>query len=387
MKTAFLYSDKFGEFDYGANHPMRPLRLKQTYELIKELGLLELPDTKLIEARRATDAEILAFHTPEYLEALKRADSGDALKRADSGDALKRADSREVDTSGTNGGGETDAAFNIGQGDCPAFPGVFEWSSYSAGASIQAAELILSGEVDIAFNIAGGLHHAMAARASGFCYINDAVLAVKRLLKAGKRVVYVDIDAHHGDGVEKAFIDTDQVLTISIHENGFYLFPGTGFVENTGEGQGKGFAINVPLLPGANDVVFVEAFEDIVPAFVEAFKPDVLVTQLGVDSFTTDPLTHMCITTNGFEEMIERFRSFNLPWVALGGGGYNLDNVRRAWALAWAVMNGATVPDNLHDATQKIAPPEIDKLKTDSAKTIEFLLNKVLPLVKGVARS
>ena len=363
MKTAFLYNAKFGEFDYGQNHPMRPLRLKQTFELIKELGLLKLPDTKLIEARRATDAEILTFHTPEYLNALKRADSG--------GEDLS----------------EEDAAFNINQGDCPAFPGVFEWSSYSAGASVQGAELILSGEADIAFNIAGGLHHAMAARASGFCYINDAVLAIKRLLKEGKRVAYVDIDAHHGDGVEKAFIDTDQVLTISIHENGFYLFPGTGFVENIGEGAGKGFSINIPLLPGANDAVFTSAFEDIVPKFIEAFKPDVLVTQLGVDSFTTDPLTHMCITTNGFSEMVEGFRSFNLPWIALGGGGYNLDNVKRAWTLAWAVMNNAEVPDNLpaslNDPTQKTPPPEIEKLKADAARTIEFLLTKVLPLVKS----
>lgn len=381
MKTAFLYNDKFGEFDYGPNHPMRPLRLRQTYELIEELGLLKLPDAKLIEARRATDAEILTFHTPEYLNALKRADSGEVSPDTSAADG------------GSNGGSEADtnAAFNIGQGDCPAFPGVFEWSTYSAGASVQAAELILSGEADIAFNIAGGLHHAMAARASGFCYINDAVLAIKRLLKDGKRVVYVDIDAHHGDGVESAFADNDQVLTISIHENGFYLFPGTGFVENMGKDKGKGFSVNVPLLPGANDEVFADAFEDIVPAFIEAFKPDVLVTQLGVDSFTTDPLTHISITTNGFSEMLERFRSFGLPWIALGGGGYDLDNVKRAWTLAWAVMNGVDVPDTLpaslpaglNDPTQKMAPPEIEKLKADAKKTVDFLLTKVLPIVKG----
>ncbi|MCK4847115.1 MAG: acetoin utilization protein AcuC [Deltaproteobacteria bacterium] len=359
MKTALLYNTKFGEFDYGQGHPMRPLRLKETFELIKEVGLLNLPDAALIEARRASDAEILTFHTPEYLEVLKRADSG----------------GKDIT--------EDDKAFNIGQGDCPAFPGVFEWSSYSAGASVQGAELILSGEADIAFNIAGGLHHAMAERASGFCYINDAVLAIKHLLNAGKRVVYVDIDAHHGDGVEAAFVDTDQVLTISIHENGFYLFPGTGFVENIGTGAGKGFAINVPLLPGADDNVFVDSFEAIVPAFIEAFKPDVLVTQLGVDSFTTDPLTHMSITTNGFSEMIERFRSLNLPWLALGGGGYNLDNVKRAWTLAWAIMNGVEVPDALHDPTQKTAPPEIEKIKATATKTIDFLIDKVLPIVKG----
>jgi acetoin utilization protein AcuC len=356
MKAAFLYSEKFGAFNYGKDHPMRPERLRQTFELIKELGLDNIENTAIIEARAATREELLTAHTADYLDALERANSGMVEK--------------------------VDAVHNLGRGDCPAFEGVYEWSSFSAGASLQAAELIASGKARAAFNIAGGLHHAMANKASGFCYINDAVVAIKRLTKLGKRVAYIDIDAHHGDGVEEAFKDTNQVLTISLHESGFHLFPGTGFPENMGEGQGKGFSINLPLPPGTGDELFLYGFNKIVPAFMEKFAPDILVTQLGVDTFYSDPLTHLTLTTNGFEEMLRTFKSFDLPWLALGGGGYNLDNVKRAWTIAWAIMCNEDVPDKLRDQAITDKYPGHDKMKKDIDRAAEFLLSEVLPLTK-----
>ena len=364
MKAAFIYSDDFATVSYGADHPMRPMRLAMTYDLIREKGLLDEGET-LIAARQATDDEVLAFHSAEYVEALKEADSG-----TPPADAVR---------------------FGLGYGDCPSFKGVWEWSLYSAGASVQAAELVTSGGYDAAFNIAGGLHHAMAAKASGFCYINDAAVAIKYLLTLGKRVVYIDIDAHHGDGVEAAFYDTDQVLTISIHEDGNHLFPGTGFLNDTGAGDGRGYAVNMPLPPGAGDDLFVRAFEGVVPAFIEAYRPDVIVTQLGVDTFKTDPITHLQLTTNGFEKMVRGLKDLGLPWVALGGGGYDLDNVKRAWTLAWAVISGRGGDDVLGDIRDEPHASDDDALPPDVAgeyedvvdEGISYLARKVLPLVKA----
>ncbi|MFH1091038.1 MAG: acetoin utilization protein AcuC, partial [Pseudomonadota bacterium] len=203
------------------------------------------------------------------------------------------------------------------------------------------------GEVGLAFNMAGGLHHAMSRRASGFCYVNDIVVAIEELLKRGLRVAYVDVDAHHGDGVQAAFYDTDRVLTISLHQHGHTLFPGTGFVFETGQGRGQGFSANLPLYPGTDDELFLRVFQGVVPDLVKAFEPDVLFTQLGVDTFRTDPLTNLCLTTNGFLAAVSILKELGLPWVALGGGGYHLVNVARAWTLAWALMNDVELDDDL----------------------------------------
>ena len=321
MKSVFIYSDEFGKYSYGSSHPMRPVRLKLTYELIKAYGLFNLPNTWLVEARKATEGEVFLFHTKDYIKTLKQADSGDMPQ-----DGWKHG---------------------LGYGDNPVFNGVYEWSLYSAGASVQAAELVASGQSDKAFNICGGLHHAMADKASGFCYLNDAVIAIKYLLTLGKRVAYVDIDAHHGYGVQSAFCDTDRVLTISLHESGHHLFPGTGFPGEMGVGKGKGYSVNLPLPPEADDEIIVKGFKEVVPLLIEKFKPDILVTQLGVDTFRTDPLTHLNLTMNGFEQMIKGLRALGLPWVALGGGGYNLGNVARAWTLVWAIMNDVKLKEKM----------------------------------------
>jgi len=378
MKSAFIYSDEFGKYSYGSSHPMRPVRLKLTYELIKAYGLFNLPNTWLVEARKATEGEVFLFHTKDYIKTLKQADSGDMPQ-----DGWKHG---------------------LGYGDNPVFNGVYEWSLYSAGASVQAAELVSSGEADIAFNICGGLHHAMADKASGFCYLNDAVIAIKYLLTLGKRVAYVDIDAHHGDGVQSAFYDTDKVLTISLHESGHHLFPGTGFPSEMGAGKGKGYSVNLPLPPEADDEVIVKGFKEVVPLFIEKFKPDILVTQLGVDTFRTDPITHLNLTMNGFEQMIKWFMSARLPWVALGGGGYNLGNVARAWTLVWAIMNDVKLkekmPGEFIDMAKKFGiegdyitdkPFGLEQSERKSLLKlmqgdIAFLKKDVLPLVNQMIR-
>jgi acetoin utilization protein AcuC len=203
---------------------------------------------------------------------------------------------------------------------------------------------VLSGEADRVFHFAGGLHHAMPSRASGFCYVNDAVLAILRFRERGLRVLYVDIDAHHGDGVQHGFYGDPSVLTISTHERGDYLFPGTGFVEEAGSGAGVGYSVNLPLEPFTDSSVYLPAFEQVVPPLFGAFRPDVVVAQLGIDSHRTDPLTHLALDVQGFTRAVSRITELSPKLVCLGGGGYDLPNVARAWTAAWAVLNGVEPP-------------------------------------------
>jgi len=323
-QTAFVCSERYQEFDYGPSHPLQNARLALTCELCQAYGLFSLSTTRVIQARDATEEELAAFHRADYVGVLRAADRGDAPPN------LWR--------------------YGLGTGDNPVFPGVYAWSLLSTGASLQAMELVDSGQVNCAFNIAGGLHHAAPSRASGFCYFNDPAVAIAHLARRGRHVAYVDIDAHHGDGVQFGFYDTDQVLTISIHESGETLFPGTGFVEEIGRGPGTGYSVNVPLMAGSDDEIFLWALDQVVPPLLTAFQPDVVVTQLGADTHWSDPLTHLNVSTSGFAEAIRRLRPFCRKWVALGGGGYNLENVARCWTLAWAVMNQHEVPDEIPEA-------------------------------------
>jgi acetoin utilization protein AcuC len=321
MKALFIYSDDFSRFSYGSSHPLKPFRLKLTYELIRAIGLLSSGDPRVIAPAPAKREDLLAFHAPEYVDMLEASNSGKAIPGA--------------------------SAYGLGYGDNPVFPGVYDWSLLVAGASLAAADLVDSGEAETAFNISGGLHHAQANRASGFCYINDPVLAIMLLTGRGRRVAYIDIDAHHGDGVQAAFYGTDKVLTISLHETGRALFPGTGFEQETGEGEGTGYSVNIPLPPEAGDELFVRAFTEAVPRRIERFRPDIIVSQLGVDTFRSDPLAHLEVTTEGFCAVVEMIRSLAPKWVALGGGGYDVANVARAWTLAWAIMNDVPAPDDI----------------------------------------
>jgi acetoin utilization protein AcuC len=329
MKTAFIYTNAYLDYDYGPTHPLRIIRLKLTYDLIKAYELLDLPSVQFIPTIKAEEKDLAAFHSEEYLEILKQANEGHLTGSA--------------------------YYFGLGPGDNPIFPGLYNFSLLLAGATLQAVDFVADEKGEIAFNMAGGLHHAMRSRASGFCYINDPVIGIMRLLSRGKRVAYIDIDAHHGDGVQKAFYETNQVLTISLHESGSTLFPGTGFEYEIGKGEGEGYSVNLPFPHNTNDGAYIWAFEEVVPELIHAFQPDVVVTQLGVDTFYDDPLTNLHLSILGYEKVLKRIKDLAPRWVALGGGGYNISNVARAWTLAWAVMNGIELKEDLPEAFLKEA--------------------------------
>jgi acetoin utilization protein AcuC len=325
VTTALVHSDDYVRFDYGAEHPLRMERLALTWRLMEAYGLTRLPGVRVEAPAPASEEALRAFHVDEYLAVLKAANSGVAPLAVV-------------------------CRYGLGPGDNPLFPGLWDAARLVAGGSLLAARLVADGHADRAFHFAGGLHHAMPDRASGFCYVNDAVLAILHLRARGLRVAYVDIDAHHGDGVQAAFYADPGVLTISIHERGDRLFPGTGFVEEVGEGDGHGFSVNLPLDVLTDASVYLPAFEAVVPPLLRAFAPDVVVAQLGIDSHRTDPLTHLALDVQGFTRAVQRIVELAPRLVALGGGGYDLGNVARAWTAAWAVMNAVDLPAEIPPA-------------------------------------
>jgi acetoin utilization protein AcuC len=325
VKTALIHSDAWSRFDYGPDHPLRMERLGLTWSLMEACGLTTLPGSLVQAPEPAEEAALLQFHARDYLEVLRAADAGEAPLAVI-------------------------CRYGLGPGDNPVFPGIWEAARLAAGGSLLAARLVASGQADRAFHFAGGLHHAMRDRASGFCYVNDAVLAILLLRGHGLRVAYVDIDAHHGDGVQAAFYTDPDVLTISTHERGDRLFPGTGFVEEIGEGEGRGYSVNVPLDVLTDSAVYLRAFEAVVPPLLAAFRPDVVVAQLGIDSHRTDPLTHLALDVQGFAQAVRRIVEQAPRLVALGGGGYDIGNVPRAWTAAWAVMNELELSQDLPQA-------------------------------------
>jgi acetoin utilization protein AcuC len=314
-------------YDHGPQHPLRPERVLLTWDLIERCGLASDPSVRTLACRAATDDELLLVHTPEYLDATKRA--GEGLD----GDFRR---------------------FGYGPGDNPIFPRMHEAGALVAGATIAGAEAVLDGHVLHAFNAAGGLHHAMPSRASGFCVYDDPAIAIAWLLDRGvERVAYVDVDVHHGDGPQAIFYEDPRVLTISIHESGEYLFPGTGFVGERGAGEAEGTKVNVPLNPSTGDAGWLDAFREVVPPLVRAWRPDVLVTQLGCDTHHTDPLAHLRLTTRAYREAARLLHELAHAaaggrWLATGGGGYQWARVvPRAWTLYFAEMSEAELPDHL----------------------------------------
>jgi acetoin utilization protein AcuC len=277
-----------------------------------------------VEPRPATDDELALFHTKAYIAAGRRLSSGD------------RSISPE--------------RYNFGPGDNPVFEGMFESESLKAGGALLAAEMLVHRECDVVFHYSGGLHHAAPDHASGFCVFNDGAIAIRWLIRQGLRIAYVDVDVHHGDGVQWAFYDSGRVLTISLHQSGNTLFPGTGFVDETGRSAGEGYCVNVPLPPNTDDDTYLWAFREIVPPLVRRFEPDLLVSQLGVDTHYLDPLAELKLTTRGHKSVFQALESFGLRWLALGGGGYNLDVVPRSWTLAFAVMAGLSLSDELPES-------------------------------------
>lgn len=330
-RTALIYSPLFGNFNYGSDHPFKLQRNQLAYDLMDSYDLLNLPNMHICDCLPATEELLLSFHDSAYLARLKEF----------SASSEPRADFR----------------FGLGDVECPVFKGLYDYAALGVGATFEAVRLVEEDGFAAAFNMNGGWHHAHRAKASGFSYLNDAVVAINWLVARGRRVLYLDIDAHHGDGVQEAFYDTDQVLTISLHESGIYFYPGTGFENETGEGNGKGYSVNVPLLAHTDDAIYMKAFDEVAYPLIAAYDPDIIITQIGADTFRTDPLTNLEITTYSYFQMLSKIKRLKIPWVALGGGGYDLMNTARAWTIAWAIMNGVELNPRLPPAfIAKIEP-------------------------------
>jgi acetoin utilization protein AcuC len=317
-------------YDHGPSHPLRPDRVLLTWDLISATGLDERPGVSVLGCEPASDEVLGLVHTKEYIEATKAAGSG-------------------VEGNWSR--------FGYGPGDNPIFDRMHEAGALVAGASVAAARAVWRGEQLHAFNAAGGLHHAMPARASGFCVYDDPAVAIAWLLWEGvNRIAYVDVDVHHGDGVQAIFWDDPRVLTISIHEyDPGWFFPGTGAITERGGPGVEGTAINVPMPPDTGDDGWLEAFRAVIPPAIERFRPDVLVTQLGCDSHASDPLAQLRLTTRAYRECAKELHALAHKaaagrWVATGGGGYQWARVvPRAWTLYFAEMVGALdeLPDEL----------------------------------------
>ncbi len=322
--AAFVWDPSIASHVYREDHPLKPKRLIGVYDTLTRLGAFKESGARVLAPSAATVADIERIHAPEYVEAVRQA-------------------SADPD------GGDYSAWGLDPDRDTPPFKGMHEVSLLTTGGSLRAMEEVLAGAVRVAVNYSGGLHHAMRRRASGFCIYNDPAIVCAALADKGLKVAYVDIDAHHGDGVQAAFYDTDQVLTISLHESGHTLFPGTGFAHERGRGKGLGYSINVALPAYTDDAAYTKAFDLVVPPLLERYRPDVLVTQQGIDPHFSDPLTHLQLSTHAREHVVRWFASSPYIWTAMGGGGYSLDAVRRTWAMEFLIMLGADIPSELHD--------------------------------------
>lgn len=326
-KATCIYTPEFSRYDFGDGHPFNPLRLQLWWDLLQSAGLVN--DSDMIMPRMATREELLAVHDGEYLAVVEAAGkAGQALP------GMER--------------------YGLGTEDNPVFPGMHLAGALVVGATMTAVEEVMEGRATHAINIAGGLHHARRDRASGFCIYNDAAVAIAYVQRRyGARVAYVDTDAHHGDGVQWAFYDDPDVLTISFHETGRYLFPGTGGVQEVGTGEGYGYSINVPLEAFTEDDSWIEALNKVLPAALRAFKPDIIISQHGCDGHRLDPLTHLAATTRTYKyipELIHRLAHevAGGRWVAVGGGGYDIWRVvPRAWAMLWVEMAGRQLPQEI----------------------------------------
>jgi histone deacetylase 3 len=337
---------------------MKPHRLALTHNLVLNYNLQK--HMNVYCARAASDADLLQFHSSEYVEFLKRVSPGLVA----------------------NGGTvPSSKEFNIGEDyDCPVFEGMYDFCRMYAGGSIEGAIKLNQETSDIAINWAGGLHHARRAEASGFCYVNDIVLAILELLKVHPRVVYVDIDIHHGDGVQEAFYNTDRVMTVSFHKYGDSFFPGTGDLDEIGVHVGERYTVNVPLRDGIDDDSYYSVFSATMDAVMEHYRPTAIVLQCGADSLGCDRLGVFNLSIEGHASCVEHMRRYQIPLLVLGGGGYSIRNVARCWAYETAALCGARVFNDLPftDYLEYYAPdfqllPNLQSARIPNANSRQYL--------------
>lgn len=383
-RAVVVHDHSLEAYGFGGDHPFNPLRIRLTLELCEALGLLD--DYPFISAEPATDVDLTTVHSLTYVRMVQKAGRGE--------------------------GGLIDLMhYGLGTGDNPIFPGMHDAAARVAGAVLEACRLVMRGEAAHAMCISGGLHHALRSRASGFCVYNDAGVAIARLKEEnpGIRVAYLDTDAHHGDGVQWMFYDDPDVLTVSIHESGRYIFPGTGGVDEKGENGGKGYSVNVPLEPYTDDESFIASFEHVVPEVLRAFGPDLILSQNGCDAHALDPLTHLSATMRLYEHVPRRVHELAHElcygrWVATGGGGYDIWRVvPRAWTALWAAVSHQELPEAVSrpwltkwlEKSPVALPPSLRDDPADyspvaraheiagrNRRTCEEVLEKVLPLIR-----
>ncbi|MFC2948673.1 acetoin utilization protein AcuC [Virgibacillus sediminis] len=336
----FVYSDNLLKYHFHSDHPFNQKRVLLAKDLLESLG--QLVDKDIIPPRMASDDELTLFHDPAYVDSVKKAGMG------------KLSDDEGYE-------------FGLGTEDTPIFTGMHEASAYLVGASLTAVDSVLEGKAIHALNLGGGLHHGFKRKAAGFCIYNDGAVAIKYIReKYGLKVLYVDTDAHHGDGVQWAFYDDPNVCTFSIHETGRYLFPGTGNVNERGIKEGHGYSFNLPIDAFTEDESFLQVYETALRAIAEYFQPDVVITQNGADAHCYDPLTHLCATMEIYERIPQTAHQIahefcNGRWIALGGGGYDIWRVvPRAWSQIWNVMKAGK------PATGKIPSAWLQRWKSES---------------------
>ena len=317
--AAYVFSPRYLDYDLGPQHPLRPERLVALGELVEGLDLLTGPGAVVHEPAPASEEELALVHSTPYIATVKALSAGD----------------ESIDP----------VPVGLGPGDTPAFPGMHDTAAAIVGGTLAATRLVMAGEVLHAFNPGGGRHHAQRDRAAGFCVYNDLSVAIAAtVVERGVRVMYIDFDVHHGDGVQAAFYDDPRVLTVSFHETGRYLYPGTGAVSELGAGAGIGYSINVPLAPFTEDASWLEAVTALLPPLAERFRPDLIVSQHGCDGHVWDGQSHLLLTMRAYQQSARLVHQLahehcDGRWVATGGGGYDpVRVVPRAWASVWSEM-------------------------------------------------
>lgn len=387
-RSVMVHDKALESYGFGGEHPFNPFRIRLTLELCESLGLFD--GVEFVGAERASEEDLLAVHSLSYVRRVQEAGGARSLGPVKAAELM---------------------GYGIGTSDNPIVPGIHEAGCHVVGAMMKASRMVMSGEAEHAMCISGGLHHAMRSRASGFCFYNDAGAAIAGLKRdnPGIRVAYVDTDAHHGDGVQWMFYDDPDVLTISMHESGRYLFPGTGSVRERGKDEGEGYSVNVPLEPLTGDGSWIQSFEEVVPEALKAFGPDIILSQNGCDGHWLDPLTHLAATTRLYEHIPRRVHELahklcGGKWVATGGGGYDWWRVvPRAWATLWAVVSHAEMPERPAEdwisRWQLECPVDLPRLMHDleedyphgyggssiaarNRQTVRDVVEKVLPLIQ-----
>jgi acetoin utilization protein AcuC len=349
--AAFVYSDEYLKYSFGSSHPFQPIREKKTFDLLRKMEIFN-GKAKHYEPRIASEDDLLLAHTREYVAFVKK---------------MSEAGSGYLDF-----------------GDTPATKGLYEGGLAVVGGSLTCADLIMKKVVSHAFNPGGGLHHAKSDRASGFCVFNDIAITVRYLQKryGMKRIAIIDIDGHHGDGTQE-LLNAERILVIDFHRAGFGFFPGTGFIDEVGVGEGQGYTINVPLPAGTGDETYMSAFKELVPPLIRSYKPDIILNQFGVDGHYGDPLVGLSLTTDTYKQIASTLHVLSHEvcsgrYLVLGGGGYNLDNVPRCWATMFLTISEVdsnrlnSVSDSIHIKEADSTSVTVKRTLTDIKRQLQY---------------